>query len=50
MRLFLSALAGKLSGAGTGTLTFRDYGDTKARITATVDANNNRTVIVTDVA
>lgn len=49
MRLYLSALASKLSGSGTGTLIFNDYGDTKPRITATVDANNNRTAIVTDV-
>ena len=49
MRLYLSALASKLSGAGTGTLVFRDYADSKDRITATVDANNNRTAIVTDV-
>jgi hypothetical protein len=49
MRLYLSALTSKLSGAGTGTLVFRDYNDTKDRITATVDANNNRTAIVTDV-
>jgi hypothetical protein len=49
MRLYLSALASKLSGAGTGTLVFRDYADSKDRITATVDASNNRTAIVTDV-
>jgi hypothetical protein len=49
MRLYLSALSSKLSGAGTGTLAFRDYADSKDRITATVDANNNRTAIVTDV-
>lgn len=47
-RLFLSALCGKLSGGGTGTLAFRDIGDTKDRITATVDANKNRTVMVLD--
>lgn len=43
-----AATAGKLSGAGTGTLTFRDLGDTKARVTATVDANNNRTAVTQD--
>ena len=43
-----AACAGKLSGAGTGTLTFRDLGDTKARITATVDVNNNRTAVTPD--
>ena len=48
LRIMLSALAGKSSGGGTATLTFRDAGDTKARITATVDANGNRTAITTD--
>ena len=50
MRLFLSALASKLSGAGSGTLVFRDFNDTKDRITATVDVDNNRTVVATVVA
>lgn len=50
MRLFLSALASKMSGGGTGTLTFRDFNDTKDRITATVDANNDRTAVATVVA
>jgi hypothetical protein len=48
INIHTAALAGKLSGAGTGTLTFRDVGDTKARITATVDANNNRTAMTLD--
>jgi hypothetical protein len=48
LRLFASALLGKLSGGGTSTLAFRDVGDTKARITATVDENGNRTAVVTD--
>lgn len=48
LNVVASACAGKLSGAGTGTLTFRDLGDTKARITATVDANNNRTAVTPD--
>jgi hypothetical protein len=47
MRLALAALAGKLSGAGTGTEVFRNVGDTKDRITATI-SSNNRTAIVTD--
>jgi hypothetical protein len=49
LRLTVSGLAGKLSGGGTSTLTFRDTTDAKNRITATVDANGNRTAITTDV-
>lgn len=48
MRIVFSALAGKASGGGTGTLVFRDAADAKARITATVDASGNRTAIVLD--
>jgi hypothetical protein len=48
LRLFLSVLAGKSSGGGTVTLTFRDLADSKNRITATVDANGNRTTMVLD--
>ncbi len=48
LRLFLSALAGKSTGGGTVTLTFRDNADAKARITATVDANGNRTAMTLD--
>ena len=48
MRIVFSGLAGKASGGGTGTLVFRDAADAKARITATVDANGNRTAIVLD--
>lgn len=50
LRLAASATAGKLSGAGTGTEVFRNaVADTKARLTATVDASGNRTAITTDV-
>lgn len=48
IRIIFSALGGKSSGGGTPTLTFRDSGDGKNRITATVDANGNRTTIVLD--
>lgn len=49
LRLMLSVLAGKLSGAGTGTETFRNaVADSKARVTATVDTSGNRTTITTD--
>lgn len=47
-RLFAAVLIGKCSGAGTGTEVFRDIADTKARVTATVDGNNNRTAITRD--
>jgi hypothetical protein len=43
-----AVLAGKSTGGGTSTLTFRDVGDSKARVTATVDADGNRTAISTD--
>lgn len=48
LRIVLSALAGKLSGAGTTAITIRDVNDTKDRITATVDASGNRTAVTVD--
>lgn len=48
MRLIASALAGKVSGAGTGTETFRDLSDTKNRIVSTVDQDGNRTAVTLD--
>ena len=48
IRILLSGMAGKSTGGGTATLTFRDVADLKARITATVDANGNRTAITRD--
>ena len=48
MKLISAALAGKLAGAATTTITIRDIGDTKDRITATVDADGNRTVVTHD--
>lgn len=50
LRLVLSALAGKLSGAATTTVVIRDVNDAKNRITATVDTDGNRTSITTDVS
>lgn len=47
IRLILSVLTGKSSGGGTATLVFRDIGDTKNRISATVDANGNRSAVGT---
>jgi hypothetical protein len=49
-RLAMAALAGKLSGNGTTTVTIRNVGDTKDRITATIDTNKNRTAVSTDVS
>jgi hypothetical protein len=49
LRLFASALAAKLSGAATATVTIRDVSDTKNRIVATVDADGNRAAVVLDV-
>jgi hypothetical protein len=48
LRLMMSALFGKVSGAPTGPIVFRDIGDTKPRISATVDADGNRTAVTKD--
>jgi hypothetical protein len=48
LRLVASVLLGRLSGAGTGTEVFRDINNTKSRVTASIDANNNRTNISLD--
>jgi hypothetical protein len=48
MRILLAALAGKLSGAATTTVAIRDVGDSKDRITATVDASGNRSAVSYD--
>jgi hypothetical protein len=48
-RLMTAALAGKLSGAATTTVTIRNVGDSKDRITATVDSSGNRSAVTTDV-
>lgn len=50
LKLCLAALAGKLSGAATATVTIRAADDSKARITATVDANGNRSAVTLDAA
>jgi hypothetical protein len=47
-RIVLAASAGKITGGGTATIIFRDDADAKARITATVDANGNRTAVTKD--
>lgn len=49
LRLMAAALAGKLSGAATTTITIRSaVADSKDRLTATVDADGNRTAVTTD--
>lgn len=50
LRLIAAALAGKISGGGTETVTVRNaVADSKDRIVATTpDANGNRTVITVD--
>lgn len=49
LKLNSAALAGKLAGAATSTNTIRAVDDSKVRITATVDADGNRTAVTTDV-
>lgn len=48
MRGFLAVLLGKASGLATTTAVFRDVADTKDVITATVDADGNRTAVTRD--
>ena len=50
VRVQNAALAGKASGLATTTAVYRDLADTKDRITATVDANGNRTTVTRDVS
>jgi len=48
MRLLASKMFWKVSGGGTTIHYYRDSGDTKTRITETIDANGNRTDMVVD--
>ncbi len=48
LRGFAAALLAKASGLATTTAVYRDVGDTKDRITATVDSSGNRTAITLD--
>ena len=50
LRAAVSALVGILAGAATGTITIRNVGNTKTRITATVDADGNRSAVTLDVS
>lgn len=47
-RLWNSALGGKASGLATTSAVYRDLADTKDRITATVDADGNRSAVTRD--
>ena len=48
MRIMFAALAGESNGGGTTSHKYRDSADSKNRITATVDANGNRTAVTLD--
>jgi hypothetical protein len=48
LRGFAAVLMGKASGLATTTAVYRDIGDTKDRISATVDADGNRTAVTKD--
>ena len=48
LKIQLSALAGKISVAGTTTITIRSADDSTDRIIATVDTNGNRSSITLD--
>lgn len=47
-RIVLAALAGKVSGAATTTITIRSINDDKDRIVATVDVDGNRSALTFD--
>lgn len=47
-RIIVAALAGKVNGAAGTTINIRNLADTLNRITATVDADGNRTAVTTD--
>ena len=49
-RLVAAVLAGKASGGGTTTITFRDLNDTKDVIVATVNGVGDRLSVILDVA
>lgn len=48
MAIMAAVLAGKVSGAGTGTEVFRDVNDVKDRVIATVDNSGNRSQLIID--
>jgi hypothetical protein len=50
LKLISAVLAGKVSGAPTGPVVFRDVNDTTDRVSATVDSSGNRTDVDHDVS
>jgi len=48
LRIILAAAGGKADGLAGTTVHYRDTNDTKNRITATVDADGNRTAVTLD--
>jgi hypothetical protein len=50
LRGFAAVMLGKASGLATTTAVYRDIGDTKDRITATVDADGNRSSVTRDLS
>jgi hypothetical protein len=48
LRLILAVLCGKASGLATTTAVYRDTNDSKDRISATVDADGNRSAVTLD--
>jgi len=48
LMVMLAELAGKVTGGGTATITYRNPGDDKDRVILTVDEKGNRTVVTTD--
>ncbi len=45
LQVFMAILAGEVLGGGTSTISFRDLADALNRVTASVDANGNRTSV-----
>lgn len=48
LRIVLSGVAGKASGAPSGPIRYRDLADSKDRIVGTIDSDGNRTAVTLD--
>lgn len=48
LRIILAAVAGRRSGISTTTELYRDFGNTKTRLTMTFDASSNTTAVTYD--
>lgn len=48
LRIMFAAMSNKSNGGGTASINFRDLADSKNRISATVDADGNRTSVTVD--